>query len=42
VYKKESNVLRIMTGIFTGGDEADQAADKVKKLFGWVVYVKGE
>lgn len=40
VYEENKNGLRLMTGTYTGKENADQMADKIKKQFKWVVYVK--
>lgn len=32
--------LRLMTGVFTSKEKAEEAANNIRKDFGWVVYVK--
>ncbi|WP_230203680.1 M15 family metallopeptidase [Bacillus massiliigorillae] len=37
---KEAQKYRLMTGTFANKQKAEQAAEKLKKTFGWIVYVK--
>lgn len=37
---KEAKPCRLMTGTFPNQAEAEQAAEKLRKAYGWVVYVK--